>query len=81
MLYFYRFTYSDDGQPTGDSTFESATLSFTPQQRGGLGASSIYVQGAPADAYSIESGPALVLGSNDHPDSFSGTIRVEVTPD
>jgi hypothetical protein len=76
-LYYYSFTYSDDGQPTGDSTFESATLSFTPPQAGV--SYQITVLGAPADAFSIVSGPALVLGSNDHPDSFSGTIRVDVT--
>jgi hypothetical protein len=77
VLYYYSFTYSDDGQPRGDSTFESATLSFTPQQAGV--SYQINVLGAPADAFSIVSGPALVLGNNDHPDSFSGTIRVDVT--
>lgn len=78
VLYYYSFTYSDDGLSTGDSTFESARLSFTPQQPGAV-SYAIHVQGAPADAFSIEGGPALVLGSNDHPDSFSGTIRVDVT--
>jgi PEP-CTERM motif len=77
VFYYYRFTYSDDGQATGDSTFESATLSFTPQQTGV--SYQIDVLGATADALSIVNGPALVLGSNDHPDSFSGTIRVYVT--
>ena len=77
MLYYYSFTYSDEGRPTGSSTFESATLSFTPLQAGV--SYQIDVRGAPADAFSIAGGPELVLGSNDHPDSFSGTIRVDVT--
>ena len=86
LSYMFNFTYSDDGRATGNESFESATLSFRPQVLASSGsfATSIDVFGAPADAFAFvwggPRGTALVLGDNDHPDSFSGRLRVELHP-
>jgi hypothetical protein len=86
LSYTFNYTYSDDGLAAGNGSFESATLAFRPQvlESSGSFATSIDVVGAPADAFAFVWGPphgyALVLGDNDHPDSFSGTLRVDLRP-
>jgi hypothetical protein len=86
LTYTFNYTYSDDGLAAGNGSFESATLSFRPQvlESSGSFATSIDVFGAPADAFAFvwggPRGTALVLGDNDHPDSFSGRLRVELHP-